>query len=776
MKKLLLCISVFLLFTFFTQAQSVNNEKDTSCIHGQGYWKNHSDCKTNGNGNSRDKTWDLIEGYDVNGNRSVGEQTIFFKSNQDYCEVFDTNPGKGGKYYILAHKYIATQLNILGTPNSLDSNNIFDESTIFLSRYTPKEVDDSKDLQAESVRLSSTLAGFSSTLYCNDIEPPIIGVLSTPVNIGQTSLTLNWTAASDNVGVTNYKIFQDNTLIATVGDILTYDVTGLNPATLYSFYITALDAEGNESADSNTVQGLTIDIDPPVIGVLSTPVNIEQTSMTLNWTAATDNVGVTNYNIYKDGVLEEQVGNVLTYNVSGLNPATTYTFYITALDDEGNESEKSNTVQGLTIDNDPPVIGVLSTPVNIEQTSLTLNWTAATDNLGVTNYKIFQDNTLIDTVGNVLTYDVTGLNPATFYSFHITALDAEGNESSVSNTLNVTTLSESSNNPFTASIETTSTSLWSPTKITNSGAILKWEVTGGVTIGEISANVPTFELSGNTGTAIITITSDDGFVGLTEMDLRGLDITSLEISNVSELTQLIAFSNNLNLIDLSGNSNLTDIRLQTNNLSALTVSNMPDLAILVAFDNALSTIDVGSNLSLTGLNVKNNNLSTLNIDNNSLLNFLSVSGNNLPGTELDYLVNKLDVYDLSNGALEISGNPGSLTSASLAAYTSLTAKGWTIDVPAPTSNKNIVSKVSIYPNPISNESGEVSFKASSSGVAEVKLYGSTGQIIGTLFYGETEKEKDNVIEYDLNKLEQGMYFAVFKIGNETIRKKILITK
>ena len=132
-------------------------------------------------------------------------------------------------------------------------------------------------------------------------------------------------------------------------------------------------------------------------------------------------------------------------------------------------------------------------------------------------------------------------------------------------------------------------------------------------------------------------------------------------------------------------------------------------------------------------------------------------------------------FGLSDGNLQIVDNAGDLTSSSFITYVNLIDKGWTIDVPAPTSNKIIASKVSIYPNPISSE-GEVSFKATSSGVAEVKLYGSTGQIIGTLFYGETTTEKDNVLEYDLNKLAQGMYFAVFKIDNEIIRKKILITK
>ena len=111
---------------------------------------------------------------------------------------------------------------------------------------------------------------------------------------------------------------------------MTYDVTGLNPATLYSFYITALDEAGNKSEQSNTVQGLTIDTNPPVIGVLEDPVNIKQNSLTLNWTAASDNVAITNYRIYKDGVLEQAIGNVLTYEVTGLDQRH-YTVFILQL-------------------------------------------------------------------------------------------------------------------------------------------------------------------------------------------------------------------------------------------------------------------------------------------------------------------------------------------------------------------------------------------------------------------------------------------------------------
>ena len=91
------------------------------------------------------------------------------------------------------------------------------------------------------------------------------------------------------------------------------------------------------------------DTEAPVIGVLSAPSNITSSSMTLDWTAATDNVGVTNYNIYVGGVFNTQVGNVLSYDLMGLSANTSYIIYITALDDAGNESAASNSVQATTL-------------------------------------------------------------------------------------------------------------------------------------------------------------------------------------------------------------------------------------------------------------------------------------------------------------------------------------------------------------------------------------------------------------------------------------------
>lgn len=88
-----------------------------------------------------------------------------------------------------------------------------------------------------------------------DTTPPTSPNNLTVSNIGTTSLTLNWTAATDNVGVTNYLVYKDNSnipLIELGKDILTYYVTGLASNTTYSFQVKAKDARGNLSTPATT--------------------------------------------------------------------------------------------------------------------------------------------------------------------------------------------------------------------------------------------------------------------------------------------------------------------------------------------------------------------------------------------------------------------------------------------------------------------------------------------------------------------------------------------
>ncbi|MBM7565959.1 S-layer homology domain-containing protein [Paenibacillus sacheonensis] len=66
--------------------------------------------------------------------------------------------------------------------------------------------------------------------------------------IGKTTLKLTWTGASDNIGVTKYKVYKDNVELATVTGT-SYDVTGLTANTSYTFKVEAGDASGNWSTN-----------------------------------------------------------------------------------------------------------------------------------------------------------------------------------------------------------------------------------------------------------------------------------------------------------------------------------------------------------------------------------------------------------------------------------------------------------------------------------------------------------------------------------------------
>ncbi|GAA1151337.1 hypothetical protein F4556_003963 [Kitasatospora gansuensis] len=174
---------------------------------------------------------------------------------------------------------------------------------------------------------------------------------SAPANLayGQPSsgqIKLTWDAATDNTGVTGYDIFANGELLTSVGgNVLAYTDTRPDSATV-SYFVRAKDAAGNQSGNSNTVTrtGATGDTQAP-----SVPANLaygqpSSGQIKLTWNAATDNVGVTGYDVYANGVLRTSVGgSVLTYTDSQPDSATV-SYYVKAKDAAGNQSASSNTV------------------------------------------------------------------------------------------------------------------------------------------------------------------------------------------------------------------------------------------------------------------------------------------------------------------------------------------------------------------------------------------------------------------------------------------------
>ena len=279
-------------------------------------------------------------------------------------------------------------------------------------------------------------ANFTITQGSTDFTAP-----SAPTNLAASGTTINstqlsWNAATDNVAVTGYDVYQGATLKATVATT-SYTVTGLNPATQYSFSVKAKDANNNVSSASNVVDVTTLaDTAAPSAPVLSAS-GTTATTTNLAWTAATDNVGVVGYEVYQDATLKATV-TTLTYAVTGLTAGASYAFNVLAKDAAGNTTS-SNVVNVTTTtpDTTAPSVVVLSAS-GTTATTTNLAWTAATDNVAVTGYEVYQGATLKATV-TTLTYAVTGLTASTAYTFSVKAKDAAGN-ASTSNTVSVTTL------------------------------------------------------------------------------------------------------------------------------------------------------------------------------------------------------------------------------------------------------------------------------------------------------------------------------------------------
>jgi chitodextrinase len=183
----------------------------------------------------------------------------------------------------------------------------------------------------------------------DDTIPPTIPTDLTATAISSTQISLSWTASTDNVGVTGYRIYRDGSQITTtVGT--SYQDAGVSPATPYSYRVAAYDAAGNVSDLSNEAVATTPappDTQPPTIPTGLTATVISSTEIDLSWTASTDNVGVTGYIIYRNG---KQIGTTtaMSYQSTGLKASTSYTYWVKAYDAAENRSTKSVAVTKTT--------------------------------------------------------------------------------------------------------------------------------------------------------------------------------------------------------------------------------------------------------------------------------------------------------------------------------------------------------------------------------------------------------------------------------------------
>lgn len=162
-----------------------------------------------------------------------------------------------------------------------------------------------------------------------------------------------------------------------------------------------------------------------------------ETQTTLSWIASSDNVGVSEYDIFVDGALDGSTSGT-TYVVNGLSAVTSYSLTVSAKDAAGNSSAVSSSVNVTTSDLTPPSAPGGLAANNTTQTTTDLSWNPSTDNIGVTSYTVSVNGTSDGSISNT-SYSLSGLSPSTNYAITVVAFDAAGNQSSSSN-VSITTL------------------------------------------------------------------------------------------------------------------------------------------------------------------------------------------------------------------------------------------------------------------------------------------------------------------------------------------------
>lgn len=293
-------------------------------------------------------------------------------------------------------------------------------------------------------------------------------------------------------------------------------------------------------------------------------------------------------------------------------------------------------------DTEPPSIPTNLAVTGTTSSTVSLSWTASTDNIGVTAYEIYLDGVFQTAViGTSAT--INGLASSTTYNFYVIARDAAGNLSTASNSVNATTQAGSGGTPTTCGTENFSTipnqTSTSYTTNTWTNAGITWTATdsrtdqtlNGASVLLRNGSLTSSEITGGIGSLTVTTKQIfSGSQGTFNLLINGNMVGTIPFSTTSKTTTIpnINIANSI-LISISDNS--------TSGNS--TVSR-------VAFD------DLSWTCYSVPLSTENSSKQKINIYPNPVKNnLLNVNGDHLEK------IKRIEIYNMNGMLVQVAEKP-----------------------------------------------------------------------------------------------------------------------
>ena len=333
--------------------------------------------------------------------------------------------------------------------------------------------------RVRAVDAATNLGPYSNTSTTITTAPADTTPPTAPTNLvaaatSASEVGLTWTAATDNTGVTGYRLERctnagcNNFVQIATPPGTSYTDIGLAAATSYTYRVRAVDAATNlgpYSNSSTTITTAPADTTPPTAPTNLVAAATSASEVGLTWTAATDNTGVTGYRLERctnagcNNFVQIATPPGTSYTDIGLAAATSYTYRVRAVDAATNLGPYSNTSTTITTapaDTTPPTAPTNLVAAATSASEVGLTWTAATDNTGVTGYRLERcTNAGCNNFVQIATppgtsYTDIGLAAATSYTYRVRAVDAATNLGPYSNTSTTITTAPADTTPPTA--------------------------------------------------------------------------------------------------------------------------------------------------------------------------------------------------------------------------------------------------------------------------------------------------------------------------------------